>query len=148
MMVFDNKYKIVENVLTDFLQKNGHRKTPERYAALKHIYGMDGHFNMDLLHDEMRDQGCKVSRATLYKTIDLFLDAGLVRKHQFGGKHAYYEKSYFNRQHDHIILTDTNEVMEFYDPRIESIKKTIEGVFNVKVNDHSLYFYGKRKQLS
>ena len=54
-------------------------------------------------------------------------------------------KSYFDKQHDHVILTDSGEVIEFCDPRIQSIKKTIEEVFDIKINNHSLYFYGTRK---
>ena len=88
----------------------------------------------------------RVSRAKLYNTIELLLDCKLVRKHLFGGAQAQYEKSYFDKQHDHVILTDTGEVIEFCDPRIESIKKTIEEVFNININNHSLYFYGERKE--
>ena len=51
-----------------------------------------------------------------------------------------------DHQHDHVILTDTGEVVEFCDPRIESIKKTIEEVFDIEINNHSLYFYGTRKK--
>ena len=58
---------------------------------------------------------------------------------------ASYEKCYFNKQHDHLIITDTGEVVEFCDPRIDTIKKTIEEVFNVDIESHSLYFYGKKK---
>jgi Fur family ferric uptake transcriptional regulator len=93
----------------------------------------------------MKNKNYRVSRATLYNTIELLLECKLVRKHQFGKNQAQYEKSYFDRQHDHVILTDTGEVVEFCDPRIESIKKTIEEVFDIEINNHSLYFYGTRK---
>jgi Fur family ferric uptake transcriptional regulator len=63
-----------------------------------------------------------VSRATLYNTIELLLTV-LWCKHQFGQNQAHYEKSYFDKQHDHIIMTDTGEVIEFCDPRIQTIKK-------------------------
>ena len=85
-----------------------------------------------------------MSRATLYNTMEVLLDCGLVRKHRFGKNQAQYEKSYFDRQHDHIIFTDTGEVKEFCDPRIHEIKKTIEEVFDVQINNHSLYFYGTK----
>ena len=93
----------------------------------------------------MKDKKYRVSRATLYNTIELLLECGLVRKHQFGQNQAYYEKSYFDRQHDHIILTDTGEIVEFCDPRIQTIQKTIEEVFNINITNHSLYFYGTRR---
>src|SRR5690554_8162464 len=83
--------------------------------------------------------------AMLYNTIKLFLECVLVRRHQFVQNQAHYEKSYFDKQHDHLILTDTGEVIEFCDPRIQTIKKTIEEIFGVNINNHSLYFYGEKQ---
>jgi Fur family transcriptional regulator, ferric uptake regulator len=147
----NNNLELQEKVLSIFsayLVQNGHRKTPERFAILSEIYGYNGHFDVETLYEKMKSNNYRVSRATLYNTIELLLACNLVTKHQFGKNLAQYEKAHGSKQHDHLIFTDSNEVKEFCDPRIQQIKTTIEELFDVDIQHHSLYFYGIKKNKS
>ncbi len=144
----NNNLELQEKVLSIFsayLVQNGHRKTPERFAILSEIYEYKGHFDVETLYEKMKKNNYRVSRATLYNTIELLLACNLVTKHQFGKNLAQYEKAHGSKQHDHLIFTDSNEVKEFCDPRIQQIKTTIEELFDVDIQHHSLYFYGIKK---
>ena len=135
----------VKKILNKHLEVKGLRKTPERYAIIDEIYSFNKHFSADELYSKMINKKYRVSRATIYNTLDLLVSLELVTRHVFKDNIAKFEKSFGFRQHDHVIL-DNDEIIEFCDPRIQSIKNTVEEMFNVKIKSHSLYFFGEKKK--
>ena len=135
----------VKKILDKHLELKGQRKTPERYAIINEIYSFRHHFDADELYSQMIKKKYRVSRATIYNTLDLLVSLELVTRHVFKDNLVKYEKSFGFMQHDHIIL-DNDEIIEFCDPRIQSIKNTLEEMFDVKIKNHSLYFFGKKNK--
>ncbi len=135
----------VKNILDKHLELKGLRKTPERYAIINEVYSFNHHFDADELYSQMIKKKYRVSRATIYNTLELLVNLELVTRHVFKDNLAKYEKSFGFMQHDHIIL-DNDEIIEFCDPRIQSIKNTVEEMFDIKIKNHSLYFFGEKNK--
>lgn len=137
----------VHRKFTEFLEAKQLRKTSERYVILEEIYTSPGHFDADSLFLKLKTRH-RVSRATVYNTLDLLVECELVMKHQFGKSQAVYEKSYGSRQHDHLICIDCQQVVEFCDPRIQTIQNTVEDLLQFDVVSHSLVLQASCKKVN
>ncbi len=136
----------VKAIFATHLEKFALRKTPERFAILEEIYRRTDHFDAEALYIHMKNQNYRVSRATVYNTLELLVSCDLITRHQFGKNLAQYEKSYGFKQHDHLICLDCQEVHEFCDPRIQQIKSMMGDILQFEVTHHSLNLYGKCKK--
>ena len=133
-MIEEKTREIVRQKLSQYLEAKKLRKTPERYAILDKIYATSEHFDVDLLHEMMSESEYRVSRATVYNTVALLVDAGLVRKHQF-------EKSDNMANHHHLICTRCGKIREVKDPKLlEVLSQKKFARFTTAY--YALYVYG------
>ena len=131
----------VERLLDNYLEMNNHRKTPERYTILRAIYNTDGHFTLDELGDKLATEyAFPVSRATLYNTLNLFMQLRLVIRHRFQGS-TVYEGCYDNTSHCHQICTMCGKVTEL---KSNLVSQAIEDVHlkRFRKDGFTLYIYG------
>ena len=142
----EDQLNIVRGRFNDYLKKRNLRQTAERLAIFEAVYEADDHFDADELYLRLMQNKAQVSRATVYNTLELLVECNLVVRHQFGDKHAKYERSYRYWQHDHLICLDCNDLFEFCDPRIQSIRDMVAEIFEFEISHHSLNMYGHCKK--
>jgi len=137
----DSVKDAVWRILDSYLEVNNHRKTPERYTILKAVYETDGHFTLDELGEKMATvYKFPVSRATLYNTLNLFLELRLVVRHRFQGS-TKYEACYDNDSHCHQICTMCGKVTEVNVPQISEAIEQIR-LKRFRRDGYTLYIYG------
>ena len=128
----------VSQMLTEYLKENKLRCTPERYRILNMIYSIEGSFDIETLLKHMEVKKFRVSRATIYNTITLLINANLVTHHQFGNK-SRYEKC-FNNEKCHLICTKCAKITETTIPDFKEI--LVQGIKKFHLTHYSLYIYG------
>ena len=131
----------VKQKFTEYLTAKKLRKTPERYAILDLIYSKTGHFNMESLYEAMNARRFRVSRATLYNTMELLLDSNLVMKHQFGSNLSYYEKAYNNEFHQHLVCNQCGSIQEYKNNDLKSILQR-KKIYRFTPSLYCLYVFG------
>lgn len=138
----NKRFEEAKRIFSAYLDSKKQRKTPERFAILEEVYGRSDHFDVESLYVQMKNKNYRVSRATVYNTLDLLIACDLVKRHQFGTGQAVYEKSYGYRNHDHLICIDCGKVHEYCDPRVGEIQSMIGNLLQFEIQHHSLVMYG------
>ena len=137
----DSVKTAVERILDSYLEMNNHRKTPERYAILNAVYSMNGHFTLDELGEKLaKENKFPVSRATLYNTLNLFMELRLVIRHRFQGT-TKYEACYDNNSHCHQMCTVCGKVTEIVSPEINEAIDQLH-LKRFRKDGFTLYIYG------
>ncbi|MCS6895928.1 MAG: transcriptional repressor [Bacteroidia bacterium] len=130
-------------VLEKYIAQKGLRRTEERYEILRAIYEELTHFDADTLHRHLSEKGSRVSRATVYNTLELLLECGLVRRYTFGEGRTLYERSLGRRQHDHLICIECGHIEEFCDPQLGAVIQGVGMLFNMQPIRHELVIYAE-----
>ncbi|MEK6691886.1 MAG: Fur family transcriptional regulator [Nitrospirota bacterium] len=112
-------------VFKEFLKRKGLKLTTERNAILKEIYSFHGHFDPEELLLRLRKKGTRVSKASIYRTIPLLLESGLIEEVIKVAKHSHYEHTYGHGHHDHMICLKCGSVVEFHSQELEDLQEKL-----------------------
>jgi len=126
----------------NFLKARGHRVTPERFVVLDAVLSSRGHFDADELFLKMKAHGHKVSRATVYNTLDLLLKCGFISKYRFAENHSRFEKVFGRPHHDHLICLNCGEITEFVNDKIVLVQAEICREKNFKPQSATFQIFG------
>lgn len=138
----EQKSKAVE-IFTTFLQEGHYRSTSERFKVLDAVLGYGGHFNADELYAAMVTQRMRISRATVYSTLELLEKAGIIVKHNFRSERSYYEVSFDEPNHDHLICVNCGHITEFVHPQLLAVRKQIAEKAGLSVIEHSFQVFAE-----
>tara|TARA_B100001123_G_scaffold426557_1_gene540873 strand:- start:438 stop:848 length:411 start_codon:yes stop_codon:yes gene_type:complete len=123
--------------------KQGVRLTDQRKLIAKVMSESEDHPDVDELHKRVNKLDTKISIATVYRTVKLFEEAGIVSKHDFKGNKSRYEQAP-SEHHDHLIDVNTGEITEFVNEDIEKLQKQVAEKLGYKLVDHRLELYGSK----
>lgn len=127
----------------EFLRRENNRVTPERFEILSAVLEFDEHFDAETLYIKLRSHGSKVSRATVYKTLSLLHDCGLVARYMFSpGEYAQYEKTIDREPHDHMVCTRCGSILEFPNASVLYLQRQLCRLHGFEPTHHSFQIFG------
>ena len=135
----------MKNTIKDLCKKKGVRLTDQRKVIAQVMSSSADHPDVDILHQRVNQIDSKISIATVYRTVKLFEEAGILTKHDFKGGKARYE-AIVESHHDHLIDIKSGEIIEFVDDEIEQLQKKVAEKYGYELVDHKLELYGVKKK--
>ena len=135
----------MSSVIENKCIKKGVRLTDQRKLVAKVMSESDDHPDVDELHKRVSKIDSKISIATVYRTVKLFQESGILAKHEFKGDKARYEELN-ESHHDHLIDVKSGEIIEFVDDEIEKLQKKVADRYGYELVDHKLELYGIKKK--
>jgi Fur family ferric uptake transcriptional regulator len=130
------------DILAKHLKSGNHRSTPERFAVLDAVLQSQGHFNAESLYYRMISNGVKISKATVYNTLELLQECGLVSKYRFGESTSRYEKAFGRPHHHHMICLECGDILEFVSDKLERIQEELCNEMTFSPQSSSLQIFG------
>lgn len=125
-----------------FIRERGLRVTSERLALLDQIFAHHGHIDAEQLLASLRADGVKISRATVYRNLDLLVECGLVHKQRLGRNRYLYEHLHAGQRHDHLVCAECGRVVEFISPGIAALQTEICRAHGFVPSEHALQITG------
>ena len=135
-----------ENKFSQYLESKGLKLTSERRVILKEIFSAHDHFEAEDILVRIRNKGARVSKDTIYRTLPLLAEAGLIREVALGERHGHYEHILSRQHHDHLICLKCNRVFEFSNGTIEEIQDKVCKTHDFKAQRHNLTIFGLCKK--
>lgn len=131
-----------------YLRERELKFTPERQLILEEIFQTHRHFEAEDIVMGLRGRGKRVSRASIYRTLPLLVESGLLREVHSAEKHSHYEHIFGHNHHDHLICTQCGGTIEFFEPRIEGLQDSICRAYGFQPANHKLEVTGVCKECS
>jgi len=141
------RHKQAAEILREFLKKGKNRITPERFEVMDSALDYDGHFGADDLYIIMKNKKSRVSRATVYNTLELLVQCELLSKRNFGDNMTRYESSFKRRSHDHLICMDCGRIVEFTDTSFEKMPQELSKNLGFKFENYSFNIFARCKNI-
>lgn len=134
--------KTEAEVFQEFLSRKGMRSTPEREEILVEVFAHHDHFDVEELIMRLRQRGLKISRASVYRTLALLVESGLVQEVYVEDGHMHYEHVYVHDHHCHMRCLGCRKIIEFHDGDMEEVERRVGADHNFQVTGHKLEIYG------